>query len=73
MASLSHLIPLILLFIVLGFGGFIAYHIYLWSNELADKANKKMEQKHMTFTRDGGLRVGVKEVHDENVGDTAQK
>lgn len=73
MAKLSNLVPLIILFLVVGAAAFIGYHIYLWSNELADRAGKKMEKKHMAFTKEGGLRVGVKESSDEKVGDKTQK
>lgn len=73
MAKASNLIPLIVLFVVVGAAAFIGYQIYLWSNELADRAGKKMEKKHMAFTKEGGLRVGVKESSDEKVGDQTQK
>lgn len=73
MGAISNLIPLIILFAVVGGGAFIGYQIYLWSNELADRAGKKMEKKNMAFTKEGGLRVGIKETSDENVGDKQQK
>ena len=73
MAGLSNLIPLIVLLIVVGIAAFVGYGMYIWSNELADKASKKMEQKNMSFTKDGGLRVGVREVNDEREADKTQK
>lgn len=69
----TSLLPLIILFVVVGVIAFIGYSIYLWSNELADKSKKTMEKKHMSFTKDGGLRVGVKERSAENMGDKTQK
>lgn len=73
MAGLSNLIPLIILLIVVGVGGFIGYGLYQWSNELAERANKKMEKKNMSFTKEGGIRVGVKAMPDESYADKTQK
>lgn len=73
MAKGNSLVPLIILFIVVGVGGFIGYSIYAWSNELADRGKKKMEKKNMSFTKDGGLRVGLKEQGDERMADKTQK
>jgi len=47
--------------------------VYLWSSELADKASKKMEQKNVSFTKNGGLKVGVKEMENERYTDKTQK
>ena len=73
MAGLSNLIPLIILLIVVGIAAFIGMSMYQWSNELAERANKKMEDKNIAFTKDGGLRVGVKELRDESYADKTQK
>ena len=70
---MASILPLVFLIVVVGVGGFIGYSIYTWSNELADRANKKMEKKNIGFTKDGGLRVGVKELKDENYADKQQK
>ncbi|EME81383.1 uncharacterized protein MYCFIDRAFT_211830 [Pseudocercospora fijiensis CIRAD86] len=72
MAKATSLFPLIILFGVLGILAFLGYQIYLWSNELADRGSKHMEKKHMSFTKDGGLRVSVKEQGDEKLGDKTQ-
>ena len=69
---MHQLIPLLILFIVLAIGAFIGYGIYSWSNELAERGKKKMEKKHMAFTKEGGLRVGVKEMKDEAYADRTQ-
>ena len=73
MAALGNLIPLIILFVIVGGGGYIGYQIYLWSNEMSDRGKKHMEKKNMTFTKDGGLKVGVKEVKGEKYQDKTQK
>jgi len=46
--------------------------MYLYSLELSDKANKKLEKKNIAFTKDG-MKVGVKEVRDEDYADRTQK
>jgi hypothetical protein len=73
MAELGNLLPLIVLLVLVGGGGFVGYHIYLWSNELADRGKRKMEKKNMSFTKDGGLRVGVKAMGEESYTDKTQK
>nr|POE74380.1 hypothetical protein CFP56_67731 [Quercus suber] len=73
MAGLTALLPLIILFVILGVAAFIGYALYEWSNELAGKASQQLEAKNMSFTKDGGLRVGVKELKDENYADKTQK
>ncbi|KAK3724480.1 hypothetical protein LTR37_001104 [Vermiconidia calcicola] len=73
MAGLGNLIPLIILFILVGGGAYIGYQIYLWSNDLTDRGKKHMEKKHMTFTKEGGLKVGVRERSAEAEGDRTQK
>ncbi|KAK4497916.1 hypothetical protein PRZ48_010571 [Zasmidium cellare] len=72
MAKTGSLIPLIILFVVAAIGAFVAYHIYAWSNELSERGKKHMEKKNMAFTKDGGLRVGVKEMKDEKYADKTQ-
>ena len=64
--------PLVLTFILLvvvAVVGFIAYQI---ACDVADKTSKKMEQKNVSFSKDG-MKVGVKEVSAEQVGDSTQK
>jgi len=73
MAGLGNLIPLLILFVVVGVASFLGYQVYLWSSELADKASKKMEQKNVSFTKNGGLKVGVKEMENERYTDKTQK
>lgn len=73
MGALSSLLPLAVLFLALAGAGYIGYQIYLWSNELADRGQKHMEKKHMNFTKDGGLRVGVKQMGAEEYADRTQR
>lgn len=65
MGALKNLLPLFVLFFFIAVAGFIGYQVYLWSNELADRSRKKMEKKNVVFTKDG-MRVGVKEVSEED-------
>ncbi|RMZ69638.1 cytochrome p450 monooxygenase [Pyrenophora seminiperda CCB06] len=79
-ASLPHtttmgalnLIPLVILFAVVGGIGWVGYQIYLYSNELAERGVKKMEKKNVVFTKDGA-KVGVKEVSTESYTDKTQR
>lgn len=73
MAGWSNIIPLIVLLVVVGVGGFIGYQMYLWSGEVKDRANKSMEKRNIGFTKEGGLRVGVKGMEDESYADKTQK
>ncbi|KAK3109838.1 hypothetical protein LTR53_016487 [Teratosphaeriaceae sp. CCFEE 6253] len=61
-----NLIPLIVLLVVVGGGGYIAYQTYLWSGEMKERASKSMEKRNIGFTQEGGLRVGVKGMDDES-------
>lgn len=73
MAGLGSLIPLFILFTVVAGFGYVGYQLFLWSNELADRGRKKMEKKNMSFTDEGGLRVGVKGLSSESYADKTQK
>ncbi|KAF2994264.1 hypothetical protein E8E13_002175 [Curvularia kusanoi] len=67
-----NLIPLVVLFLVVGAMGWIGYQIYLYSNQLAERGVRKMEKKNVVFTKDGA-RVGVKEVSAEQAADRTQR
>lgn len=71
--GLTSLLPLVILFAVVGGAAYFGYQIYLWSNELADRGQKHMEKKNMTFTKDGGLKVGVKQMGAEEYADRTQR
>lgn len=72
MSALSKLFPLLVLFVLLGFFAFVGYAIYTIANDVADKTAKKMEKKHLNFTKDG-LVVGVKERREEAYVDRTQR
>lgn len=46
--------------------------MYLWSNELAERGKRKMEKKNVSFSKDG-MRVGVKQINDEDYADRTQR
>lgn len=71
--GLTSLLPLVILFAVVGGAAYFGYQIYLWSNELADRGQKHMEKKNMTFTKDGGLKVGIKQMGAEEYADRTQR
>ncbi len=70
--SVSNLVPLIILFLVLAVlaaVGFVAYSI---ANDVSSKTRQKMEQRNISFTKEG-MKVGVKEVSSEQQQDSTQK
>jgi len=68
----ANLVPLAILFAVVGGIAWVGYQIFLYSSELADRGVKKMEKKNVVVTKDGA-RVGVKEVSAEAYADKTQK
>jgi len=70
-STLSKTLPLLILIIVLGGAAFVGYHIFLSFQQISDAAGKKLQSKNVTFTKDG-MRVGVKELRDENYVDRTQ-
>jgi beta-lactam-binding protein with PASTA domain len=69
---MQSLIPLILLLvavIVLCVIGYIAYGIV---QEVSKNTRSKMEKKNVMFTKDG-LKVGVKELSEEDYVDRSQR
>lgn len=73
MSTLSSLLPLLLLLLFLAAFAYLAYQISLWSSEMSSRGKAHMEKKNMTFTKDGGLKVGVREVGQEKELDRTQK
>jgi len=67
----SKLLPLIILFIVLGAFAFVGYHLYLTFQAISNKTSEKMQSKNVVFTKDG-MKVGVKELKTESYVDTTQ-
>ena len=72
MSALSNIFPLLILFILLAFASLVGYACYTVANEVANKASKSMEKRHMTLTKDGMV-VGVKEKNQENYVDQTQR
>lgn len=69
---LSKLVPLVILFIVLAVAAFVGYAIYTIATDIADKTSKKMEKKNVSFGKEG-MKIGVKEVKNENYVDQTQR
>ena len=51
---------------------FDATQMYMYANELSDRGKRHMEKKNVVFTKDG-MKVGVKEVRDEDYADRTQR
>ncbi|PBP26096.1 hypothetical protein BUE80_DR002936 [Diplocarpon rosae] len=70
-SALSKLLPLLILLIVLGGLALMGYYVYLAACGISTVASKKMENKNIVFTKDG-VKVGVKELRNENYVDNTQ-
>jgi hypothetical protein len=46
--------------------------MYLWTNDLANQGKTHMEKKNVKFTKDG-MKVGVKEMSEEEYADRTQR
>ncbi|CCC09464.1 hypothetical protein SMACR_03494 [Sordaria macrospora] len=71
-SAFSQIFPLILTLVVVGSIGFVVYHIYLAALQFRDHTAQRMERKNLAFSKDGGLRVSVKDVGDETYLDRTQ-
>ncbi|KAH8719486.1 hypothetical protein GQ44DRAFT_623246 [Phaeosphaeriaceae sp. PMI808] len=67
-----NLIPLVILFAVVGAMAWVGYQIFLYTNELAERGVHKLEKKNVVFTKDGA-KVGVKEMSTEKYTDKTQR
>lgn len=72
MTMLGNLVPLVVLFLVLAIAAFIGYVVYTIATDIADKTSKKMEQKNVSFGKEG-MKIGVKEIKTENYVDQTQR
>jgi hypothetical protein len=72
MSALSNLVPLLILVLLLALAGLIGYACYTVASDVANKASKSMEKRHMSITKDGMV-VGVKEKNEENYVDQTQR
>ncbi|EFX00893.1 hypothetical protein CMQ_1974 [Grosmannia clavigera kw1407] len=68
----GHLLPLIVLFLVIGGFSFVGYQIYLSVKNIRTQATKNIGNKNITFTKDG-MRVGVKHLDSEHYVDVTQR
>ncbi|KAF2028698.1 hypothetical protein EK21DRAFT_113554 [Setomelanomma holmii] len=68
----SSLLPLVILFAVVGAFAWVGYQIFLYTNQLAERGVHKLEKKNVVFTKDGA-KVGVKEISVEDYADRTQK
>jgi hypothetical protein len=72
MSRLSNILPLIFLFIGVGFAALVGYIVYSIVMDVKSQTQKKMEKKNVMFSRDG-MKVGVKEIDDEEYKDRSQR
>lgn len=70
--GLKKLIPLFVLVVVVGILAFVGLVVYSIVEEVSTKAREKIEKKNILITK-GGLKVGVKELRDEEYRDRSQK
>ena len=72
MSFLGQIIPLVLLFVGLAIAAFIGYAGYTIATDIAAKTSERMEQKHVSFGKEG-MKIGIKEVKTENYVDQTQR
>ena len=72
MTFLSKVVPLAIFFAVLTVAAFIGYVVYTIATDVAEKTSKKMEKKNISFGKEG-MKIGVKEVRNENYVDQTQR
>ncbi|KAH8661647.1 hypothetical protein BGZ60DRAFT_471553 [Tricladium varicosporioides] len=70
-SALMKTLPLLILFVVLAGAAFVGYHIYLSVQQIGNAASDKMQSKNVVFTKDG-VKVGVKQMKNENYVDATQ-
>ncbi|KAF4761218.1 hypothetical protein N7455_002044 [Penicillium solitum] len=66
-----NLLPLILLLVFVGIVAAVGFIVYSIVQDVGKNTREKMERKNIAFTRDG-MKVQVKEVHDEAYKDQTQ-
>jgi hypothetical protein len=70
-SAIGRLAPLIILVIVIGLAGFIAYHINNMATDIASRTSQSLEKRNVKFSKDG-MKVGVKDVKEERLVDGSQ-
>ncbi len=68
----SQLLPLLILFVILGAIAFVGYQIYLSITKIQAQASKNIGKNNIVVTKDG-MRVGVKHVENEKYVDATQR
>ncbi|KAI9722847.1 MAG: hypothetical protein M1828_004413 [Chrysothrix sp. TS-e1954] len=68
----ARLVPLILLLCFVGAFAWVGFQIYVYSNDLKARGQKSLEKRNISFDPKGGMRVGVKEVKNEDYSDRQQ-
>lgn len=72
MGHVANVLPLIFLFIGVGIVAFVGYVVYSIVQDIKSQTQKKMEKKNVMFSRDG-MKVGVKQINDEEYKDKNQR
>ncbi|KAF7929902.1 uncharacterized protein EAE97_009499 [Botrytis byssoidea] len=70
-SALSKLLPLLIFLVIVGAFAFVGYQVYLVTQQVSKSASDKMASKNVSFTKDG-VKVGVKELKNENYVDKTQ-
>ena len=71
-SAAGNLVPLIILVLVVGVLAAVGWVAYQIATDVGNTTKKKMEKRNISFTKDG-MKVGIKEVSQEQQGDSAQK
>lgn len=71
-STISTLVPLVILLIFVGGVAFVAYHVWIASQNIGKQASEKMGKRNVVLSKDG-MRVGVKHVGNERYVDATQK
>ncbi|KAK3689983.1 hypothetical protein B0T22DRAFT_481165 [Podospora appendiculata] len=72
-SAIRQILPLLITFAIIGGLAFLGYQIYLSVVKIQAQASKKLSSKNVTFTKDGGVRVAVKDVRNEDYVDSTQR
>lgn len=66
------LVPLVILFVVIVILAVVGFVVYSIVQDITKNTREKMEERNVMFTKDG-MKVGVKEIDDEQYRDRSQK
>lgn len=66
------LVPLVILFVVIVILAVVGLIVYSIVQDITKNTREKMEERNVMFTKDG-MKVGVKEIDDEQYRDRSQK